>query len=360
MSLNQPSVAVVIIHWNKRLLLEQFLPSVLASTYENLQIIVADNASTDDSVAFLQSNYPQVKVVQLSENFGYAGGYNEALKWVQADYYILLNNDVEVSPNWIEPVISWMESDPKIAAAQPKLLQYNNRNYFEYAGAAGGYIDHLGYIFCRGRLFENMEIDKGQYDDNVPVFWASGACLFVRAKAFHEVGGFDEHFFAHMEEVDLCWRLQLAGYQNWYVGNSTVYHLGGSTLQQGNPKKTYLNFRNSLQMLLKNSATSTLFWLIPVRSTLDLLSSFYFIKNRNFKDSKAVHLAHSHFFFKWGKWWKKRKTVAPQKSVKNLYGVYPKSIVFAHFLGKIGQFNALPNVAEFIGLNQHKLTKKTE
>jgi GT2 family glycosyltransferase len=355
-----PSVAVVIIHWNKRELLEQFLPSVVASTYPNLKIIVADNASTDNSVSYLFKNFPTVEVIQLHENFGYAGGYNQALKLVQADYYILLNNDVEVTPNWIEPVIEWMDKNPKIAAAQPKLLQYNNRSYFEYAGAAGGFMDHLGYVFCRGRIFEKTEQDLGQYNDNIPVFWASGACLFVKANAFHEVGGFDEHFFAHMEEVDLCWRLQLAGYQNWYVGASTVYHLGGSTLQQGNPKKTYLNFRNSLQMLLKNSSAFTLFWLIPVRSTLDLLSSFYFIKSGNFKDSKAVHLAHSHFFFKWGKWWKKRKSVSPQKSVQDLYGIYPKSIVFAHFLNKINAFGKLPNITQFIGLNQNKITKKTE
>ena len=360
MSLIQVSVAVVIIHWNKRQLLEQFLPSVIASTYPKLKIVVADNASTDDSVPFLLNHFPSVEVIQLDENYGYAGGYNQALKWVQADYYVLLNNDVEVSPNWLEPVIEWMEKDSKIAAAQPKLLQYNNKEYFEYAGAAGGYMDHLGYIFCRGRIFEHMEKDEGQYNTNVPVFWASGACLFLRASAFHEVGGFDEHFFAHMEEVDLCWRLQLAGYQNWYVGNSTVYHLGGSTLQQGNPKKTYLNFRNSLQMLLKNSATYTLIWLIPLRSTLDLLSSFYFIKNRNFKDSKAVHLAHSHFFFQWAKWWRKRKLIGEQKLVRNLYGIYPKSIVFAHFIGKITTFSQLPQIAQFMGLNQHKIKEKRQ
>lgn len=357
--MNIPSVAVVIIHWNKRELLEKFLPSVMASSYPNLKIYVADNASTDDSVPFLLKNYPKVSVIQLTENHGYAGGYNHALKLVQADYYILLNNDVEVPKNWIEPVIEWMEKDSKIAAAQPKLLQYNNKKYFEYAGAAGGFMDHFGYIFCRGRLFEKMEEDLGQYNQNIPVFWASGACLFVRASAFHEVGGFDEHFFAHMEEVDLCWRFQLAGYQNWYIGNSEVYHLGGSTLQQGNPKKTYLNFRNSLQMLLKNSSAKTLFWLIPVRSTLDLLSSFYFIKNGSFKDSKAVHLAHSHFFFKWNKWWRKRKTV---KIVNHgrLYGVYHNSVVFAHFLKKVNSFTQLPKIESFLKLNQTIVSEKTK
>lgn len=359
MSIYQASVAVVIIHWNKRELLEQFLPSVIGSSYPNLQIIIADNASTDDSVAFVKSNFPSVGIIQLKENLGYAGGYNQALKEVQADYYVLLNNDVEVTPNWIEPVISWMEQDPKIAAAQPKLLQYNQRDYFEYAGAAGGFMDQLGYIFCRGRLFENMEKDEGQYNNNIPVFWASGACFFVKSKAFHEVGGFDEHFFAHMEEVDLCWRLQLAGYQNWYVGNSSVYHLGGSTLQQGNPKKTYLNFRNSLQMLLKNSSVNNLIWLIPVRSTLDLLSSFYFIKNRNFKDSKAVHLAHTHFFFRWGKWWKKRKDNKSHKKLADLVGVFPGSIVYTYFIKKVSKFSKLPHIQKFMEQNTSKITKKT-
>lgn len=359
MSIHQASVAVVIIHWNKRELLEQFLPSVIASSYPNLQIIIADNASTDDSVAFVKSNFPSVGIIQLKENLGYAGGYNQALKEVQADYYVLLNNDVEVTPNWIEPVISWMEQDPKIAAAQPKLLQYNNRDYFEYAGAAGGYMDQLGYVFCRGRMFENMEKDEGQYNNNVPIFWASGACFFIKSKAFHEISGFDEHFFAHMEEVDLCWRLQLAGYQNWYVGNSSVYHLGGSTLQQGNPKKTYLNFRNSLQMLLKNSSINNLIWLIPVRSTLDLLSSFYFIKNRNFKDSKAVHLAHTHFFFRWGKWWGKRKANKSHKKFVELVGVFPGSIVNAYFLKKVSNFSKLPHIQKFMNENIAKITKKT-
>jgi GT2 family glycosyltransferase len=343
-----PSVAVVIIHWNKKALLEQFLPSVVASTYPNLKIVIADNASTDDSISYVKSFFPGVETLILDQNYGYAGGYNHALKQIDADYYVLLNNDVEVPKNWIEPIIEEMQKDEKIAAAQPKILQYKQKDYFEYAGAAGGYIDYLGYVFCRGRLFESMEKDEGQYNNNVPIFWASGACLFIRSKAFHQIGGFDEHFFAHMEEVDLCWRLHLADYQVWYFGSSHVYHLGGSTLQQGNPKKTYLNFRNSLQMLLKNSEVKTLLWLIPVRSTLDLLSSIYFLMNANTKDSAAVHKAHADFFFKFGKWWKKRNSVLKVKPGHHLNGVYKESVILEHFVKKKHAFSKLKSIEKLV------------
>jgi hypothetical protein len=339
--MNQPKVAVVIIHWNKRELLQQFLPSVLATTYKNLEIVVADNASTDDSVAWVQANYPTVKIIVLDQNYGYAGGYNHALKQVTADYFVLLNNDVEVIPNWIEPIIEAMQQDETIAAAQPKILQYKNRDYFEYAGAAGGYIDHLGYVFCRGRIFENLEQDLGQYNNNLPVFWASGACLFLRSKAFFEVGGFDENFFAHMEEVDLCWRLQLAAYKIYYIGSSQVYHLGGSTLQKGNPKKTYLNFRNSLQMLLKNENVAKLLWLIPVRTTLDLLGSVFFLMNAKITHSGAVHKAHAHFFLKFGKWWKARKNISRKQDSKEVKGIYPRAVFFEHFVLKKQKFSEL-------------------
>lgn len=341
-----PSVAVVIIHWNKRSLLEQFLPSVLESTYPNLEIYLADNASTDDSVAWVKQYHSKVKVIQLPENKGYAGGYNAALKQVKADYYILLNNDVEVPPHWIEPVISCMEQHPRWAAAQPKVLQYRDKTLFEYAGAAGGCMDPLGYVFCRGRLFESLEKDEGQYNDAREVFWASGACLFIRSKAFHESGGFDEDFFAHMEEIDLCWRLQLMGYHIGYCADASVYHLGGSTLQKAHPQKTYLNFRNSLQMILKNAPLSVLWWLIPVRSTLDLLSSFFFIANGQRPHSWAIHRAHADFFFKFGKWWKARKNVVRKVSPDQLKGVYKGSVVYEHFLLQRPHFTSLGNLSE--------------
>lgn len=342
--MSNPSVAVVIIHWNKRELLEQFLPSVAASTYPNLQIILADNHSDDDSVAWVNKNYPMVQTLVLDQNYGYAGGYNHALKEIIADYYVLLNNDVMVNPSWIEPMIALLEKDEKIAAAQPKILQYNNPEYFEYAGAAGGFLDHLGYVFCRGRIFEHLEKDNGQYNDSLPVFWASGACLFVKSKAFHQVNGFDEHFFAHMEEVDLCWRLQLAGYQIWYCGQSAVYHLGGSTLQKGNPQKTYLNFRNSLQMMLKNEDTHRLWWLIPVRSTLDLIGSVFFLLNGKPQHSASVHKAHSDFFFKFKKWWHKRDFIERNVHSNEVKGIYKNAVFFEHFVLRKQKFSDLKNI----------------
>jgi GT2 family glycosyltransferase len=339
-------VALVIIHWNNRSLLEKFLPSVVANSQDDARIYVADNASTDDSVAWLQEHYPQIHIIALPQNYGYAGGYNEALKHLEEEYFILLNNDVEVPPHWIKPLIQNLENNPKAAAAQPKILQYAHRNMFEYAGAGGGFIDKLGYPFCRGRLFESTEEDFGQYNDNREIFWASGACLFVRAKAFKEVGGFDAHFFAHMEEIDLCWRMQLMGYTIHYVGNSEVYHLGGSTLQKSNPKKTYLNFRNSLQMILKNADSGQLWWFIPLRSTLDLMSSIFFLMNAKTSDSAAVHRAHAHFFFKWNKWWKLRKEVKRNITHVQLHGVYPGSVVFEHFIGKKKTFSQLKHLKQ--------------
>ncbi len=329
-----PSVAVVIIHWNKRSLLEQFLPSVVKSTYPNLKIYVADNFSSDDSVAWLAQNYPQIGCIKLDANYGYAGGYNRALQQITADYFVLLNNDVEVPGNWIEPVIAVMESKPGIAAAQPKILQYAPQSMFEYAGAAGGFMDKMGYVFCRGRLFEHLEEDRQQYNDTVEIFWASGACFFVKSAAFKEAGGFDEHFFAHMEEVDLCWRLKLIGYQVMAVGSSEVYHVGGSTLQKANAQKTYLNFRNSLIMLLKNLPAGQLWWFIFVRSSMDLLSSIYFLMNAQTDHCWAVHRAHVAFFFHFGKWFKLRKTVKRNVPQSQLTGIYKGSIVFKHFIQK--------------------------
>lgn len=339
--MTKPKVAVVIIHWNRRNLLEQFLPSVMRSTYSNLEIVVADNASTDDSVAYVREHFPAVTIVQNDDNYGYAGGYNHALKKVKADYYILLNNDIEVEPGWIEPVIAAMEADETVGACQPKLLDYNNKNRFEYAGASGGYMDKLGYMFCRGRFFEELEDDLGQYDSEAYIFWATGACLFVRAEVFHQTGGFDEEFFAHMEEIDLCWRIQLAGYKLKVIPSSKVYHVGGGTLSKMNPHKTFLNFRNSLILLTKNLPVSTLLWLIPVRSTLDLLSSFFFLARGEYQYSLAVHKAHSAYFFRFGKWWKLRKKVTPLIKTRTLHGLYSGSIVKDHFINKKTRYSEL-------------------
>jgi GT2 family glycosyltransferase len=336
-----PKVAVVIIHWNRKNLLEQFLPSVCASSYPNVEIVLADNHSSDDSVAFVRANYPQVTIVQNDDNYGYAGGYNKALQHVKADYYVLLNNDIEVPPTWIEPVVEAMEKDDILGACQPKMLDYKNHQSFEYAGACGGYMDRLGYVFCRGRLFEVLEEDKGQYDSEAYIFWATGACLFIRSEVFHAAGGFDENFFAHMEEVDLCWRVQLLGYKLKVIPSSFVYHVGGGTLNKMSPQKTYLNFRNNLIMLTKNLPWPTLFWLIPARTILDLMSSIFFLINGYPLYSAAVHRAHADYFFRFGKWWKLRKKVAPIFKNESFSGVYNGSVVAEHFIGKKRHFNDL-------------------
>ena len=339
--MHQPKVAAVIIHWNRCKLLEQFLPFLMASTYPNLEVYVADNASTDDTIPFLEAHYPSVKIIRLDKNYGYAGGYNEALKHVKADYYVLINNDIEVTPGWVEPVIAEMQKDTTIAACQPKLLQYHHKDMFEYAGAAGGMMDSLGYVFCRGRIFEVDEVDKHQYQETTEIFWASGACLFIRAEAFHEVGGFDKHFFAHMEEVDMCWRLQQRGYRIMAVPTSEVYHVGGGTLSKQSPQKTYLNFKNSLCMLFKNLPVSKLIWLIPIRSCLDLLSSIFFLMNGLPLHSWAIHRAHADFFFNLGKWISLRKEAQLQIKTYDLKGTFAGSIVYQHFVKKVRYYSEL-------------------
>ncbi len=337
--MNKPKVAVVIVHWNRQNLLSQFLPALMQSSYSNLEIYLADNASTDDSVAYVKEYFPTIRIVELANNYGYAGGYNRALKFINADYYVLLNNDIEVPSGWIEPVIDYLEKNQNVAAAQPKMLDFMHRNKFEYAGACGGMMDYLGYAFCRGRLFEDLEEDKGQYDSIQHIFWATGACLFIRSKAFHDVGGFDEHFFAHMEEIDLCWRLQLEGYQLAVIPQSYVYHLGGGTLNKMNAHKTFLNFRNNLIMLTKNLPVSTLLWLIPVRSFLDLLSSIHFLTTGRWQYSLAVHKAHTAYFFNLRKWFSLRSKNTKPMSI--LTGLYHKSIVWQFFIKKKRIYSSL-------------------
>src|SRR5476649_789406 len=287
-----PKVAIVILNWNGVKHLEQFLPSVLSSIWPNLDIIVGDNASTDNSVEFLKQNYPSVKIIKNDDNYGFTGGYNKVLQQIDADYYILLNSDVEVHPGWIKPVINLMESDDLIAVAAPKIKSYLQKDHFEHAGAAGGFIDSLGYPFCRGRIFYEIEEDKGQYEQSGEVFWASGAAMFIKKKYWDEANGFDERFFAHMEEIDLCWRLKNRGYKTMYCAQSEVFHLGGGTLNTENPFKTYLNFRNNLLLLKKNLP----FWrsvvVISARFVLDLMAIFRFLGEGKRKDAGAVNRAH--------------------------------------------------------------------
>lgn len=327
--LHQPSVAIVILNWNGKKFLQQFLLSVLASAYTNKRIIVADNASADDSVAFVQQQFPTVEVLTSSTNNGFAKGYNHFLKQVEADYYVLLNSDVEVEPGWIEPVIQLMEGNTLIAACQPKILAYYNKHQFEYAGAAGGWIDSLGYPFSRGRVFDELEEDRGQYNNAAPVFWASGAAMFIKAKLFHEMGGFDAHFFAHQEEIDLCWRLQRNGYLIYTCPQSVVYHVGGGTLPTGSSLKVYLNFRNNLIMLYKNLPFSQLIWKLPLRLALDALSAYKELLSGKTGYFMAVVKAHVHFTA-----WVLRKKEKIQAGYPAMKGVYKGSIVWQYFVKK--------------------------
>lgn len=284
--------AVVILNWNGRHMMEKFLPSVTAKTTGDAEVIIADNGSTDDSIEFLHSHYPSLRIIQLDQNYGFAEGYNRALAQVEADYYVLLNDDVEVTPHWIEPVIAQMQQNTQTAICQPKLLMYDRRDTFEYAGAAGGFIDSYGYPFCRGRLFDVVEQDHGQYDDPREIFWASGAAMFVRADVWHQLGGLDGDFFAHMEEIDFCWRAKNKGYRVEYCPQSVIYHVGGGTLPKSNPRKTYLNFRNNLSMLYKNLPDGRLNQVLLLRLVLDYVAALKFLLERKPKEFQAVFQAH--------------------------------------------------------------------
>ncbi len=288
--------ALVILNWNGKELLERFLPEIVKYTPENIEVIVADNGSTDESVHFLNEHYPDIRIIKLNKNFGFAGGYNEALRQIEADVYILLNSDIEVTKGWVKPCLRMLADHSDIGALQPKIRSLNNKAYFEHAGAGGGFIDILGYPFCRGRIFNTLEKDTAQYDDSCEVFWASGAALFVKAEAFWEAGGFDTRFFAHMEEIDLCWHMQNLGYKIIYCPNSTVYHLGGGSLPKSNPRKTYYNFRNSLWMLAKLMPTVWFYSIITPRLMLDGLAAISFLFQGKVRDCLAVFRAHLSFF----------------------------------------------------------------
>ncbi len=340
----QPKVAVVILNYNGKHWLQQFLSNVLQnSASPNVSIYVADNASTDDSVSYLQAHFPTVKIIQNTANTGYAGGYNEALRQVQSDYYVLLNSDVEVTANWIENTIHYMQQDDLIAACQPKILSFHEKNKFEYAGAAGGFIDKYGYPFCRGRIFDTCEIDNGQYNTSGEIFWASGACLFIRANIFHEVGGLDADFFAHMEEIDLCWRLKNLGYKISYCAESTVYHVGGGTLNKSNPKKTFLNFRNNRILLFKNLPISTLNTIEKIRNFLDFIAWIKAFITGNFEEAKAIKNALNEYQQNKHKWNHKQLSNTQLKSVASLnkIGIFNSSIVWQYYIKRITKFSEL-------------------
>lgn len=339
-------VTIVILNWNGRKLLEQFLPSVMATRYDNFEVLVVDNASTDDSLSFLASNYPEIKTLPLDRNYGFTEGNNKALPLISTPYYVLLNNDVEVDPGWLAPLIEVLERDETVAAAQPKLLAFQDRGQFEYAGAAGGWIDWLGYPFNRGRLFEKTEKDTGQYETEAEIFWATGACILIRKSVTDRIGLFETDFFAHMEEIDFCWRARNYGYKIMYSPKGVAWHLGGGTLPKTNPHKTFLNARNSILAMIKNFPLSQLWYKLPIRLMLDGVWGMRCLIRGEFGNLWAIVRAHWAIFFRIGYWWKRRKDTyrelgsipGPDK------GYYPHSIVWAHFAKGVQSFRDLPGM----------------
>lgn len=327
-------IAVVILNWNGKKLLEEFLPSVVKHSKE-ATIYVVDNASADSSILFVNSNFPTIKIIKNSSNRGFSKGYNDALQHIEVDIFCLLNSDVEVTNNWLTPIIEVFEKEPRTAIIQPKILDYKNKDYFEHAGAAGGFIDKYGFPYCRGRLFDTLEKDSGQYDDIADIFWASGACFFIRSEVFKKLNGFDDRFFAHMEEIDLCWRAKNLGYNIKYVYQSKVYHLGGATLSKANSRKTYLNFRNSLFTLIKN-AKGPLFPTMFFRLFLDGVASMKFLFEWKPSHSLAILRAHVSFY------WYLLYFLKQRKSQKNKTKYYSKtSVVIDYFVNKKTTYKCL-------------------
>ena len=329
---------MVILNYNGKKFLEEFLPNVIANTNADMaDVIVADNASTDGSKEFMREHFPAIRLIDNGSNGGFATGYNLALRQIEAEYFVLLNSDIEVTPGWIEPVVELMDAHPEIAACQPKILSYCERNKFEYAGAAGGFIDRYGYPFCRGRVFQTLEEDRGQYDDVCEVFWATGACLFVRADLYLKHGGLDDSFFAHMEEIDFCWRMKNLGYKIFCCPQSTVYHIGGGTLPKSSSRKTYLNFRNNLSLLYKNLPQSRVFWVISYRIVLDWVAAFKFLCGGGLKDFWAVARAHADFYRRMHSIRQMRKTLHNHEVGQ----MYQRNIVFENYLRGRKTFSSL-------------------
>ncbi len=328
-------VALAILNWNGAELLQRFLPDILQFS-KDAEVYVIDNASSDNSISILMEQFPKVGIVQNKKNLGFAGGYNMGLQSIEADVYCLLNSDVRVTENWLEPILELLKKDRSAAILQPKILDLNKPDYFEYAGAGGGFIDKLGYPFCRGRIFQALEKDEGQYNDIAEIFWATGACMFIRSEVFKKLDGFDEDYFAHQEEVDLCWRAKNAGHAVYYVGESTVYHMGGFTLQNSNPYKTFLNFRNSLYTIIKNLPTKSAWPILFSRLILDGVAAIRFALQLRGKHAWAIFRAHFSFYGNFRTIYRKReKTNFLQK-------YYPvKSIVWSHFVHQENNFNNL-------------------
>ena len=337
------SVSIVILNWNGKEYLQRFLPTLLQHTdYPGAEIVVADNGSTDGSAALLEKSFPQVRLIRFDLNYGFTGGYNRALEQLDASYFLLLNSDIEVTEGWLTPLMKEMEGNKRVAACTPKILDFNDRSRFEYAGAGGGFIDRYGYTFCRGRIFDHLEEDRGQYDDPASIFWGSGACLLVRAGTFREAGGLDDNFFAHMEEVDLCWRFHRMGHEVRYVPASKVYHVGGGTLERGNPMKTYLNFRNNLLLLHKNLSGGRRRRILFIRKVLDAISAFRFLVQGAFKDFTAVGRAHFAYYGMKKGYKGTGHGNNPGENNVIVTGIYPGSIVTEFFLKGRKRFDQLP------------------
>lgn len=338
---DKKKLAIVILNWNGQHFLKEFLPGIIQHSKSEARIIIADNASTDDSLKFLEQFSNDIEVIKLDSNYGFTGGYNRALKLVDAEYYVLLNSDVEVTEGWITPILNFLESNPNVAACQPRVRSYKDRHLLEHAGGAGGFIDFLGYPFCRGRIYNTLEKDNEQYNDIRDVFWATGACMFIRSKSFHTIGGLDESFFAHMEEIDLCWRLQQDVQRICVVPESVVYHVGGGTLPKSNPRKTYYNFRNNLMMMHKNLPASKLYFVILLRLLLDGIAGMKFLFDGDFHDMKAVFWAHLSFYKSLPKRIKIRKEQQARKKTTHIKGIYNRSIVADYYLLKKKYFSQL-------------------
>lgn len=338
--MSQPEVAVIILTWNGKHFLQEYLPSVLSTSYSNVRIIVADNASTDNTDTWLSANFPQVVFLPLGENYGFAEGYNRAIKEVSSEYVVLLNQDVEVTAGWLEPLVSILENDASVAAVQPKIKAVYDKSLFEYAGAAGGFIDRFGYPFCRGRIFNHLEKDIGQYDTVRPIAWASGACVLVRRSLYITAGGLDADLFAHMEEIDLCWRLKNMGYEIVCQPDALVYHLGGGSLPKESPRKTFLNFRNNLAIITKNYS-GAIAYLLVTRFFLDLLAALHFLITGKFDHASAVLKAQMKFYQKFPSWLKKRSLERQRRSNPIITGFYPQSLLFDVYLRRVSTFDKL-------------------
>lgn len=335
-------VALVLLSYNSREYLERFLPFAVKTDYTDYRLIIVDNASTDDTQEFLKKEYPDIDILEIDVNRGFTNGFVESLACIKAEYYALLTSDVEVPPGWLSPLVEAMDRDETLGACQPKIRSYKQRDSFEYAGASGGFMDKYGYMFCRGRIFDHVENDDGQYDDPMDVFWASGAVFLLRSSVYHQVGGFDNDFFAHMEEIDLCWRIQRAGYKVKAIPASEVYHVGGSVILYGSTEKTYHNYRNNLIMLTKHLPGGRLLWMIPWRILLDLVSGLQALVGGRAAETGAMLKAHAHYWRSWGKWLRKRKDIYSVVPYKKLKGIYNRSVVWQFFIRGRKTFSELP------------------